>query len=550
MAPPHTSQSPQKEGRLNLAIHSLQNRQLKSQRSAAKVYKVPRTTLQRRLRGTQPKLGSRHKNRILLVAEEAELIQWIGSMEQRGFPPFLIDVKRMAQVLRARRGSSAPARAIGKNWIYRFLKKHPALKARLQRSRDAQRAKNEDPRVIRPWFQRIKETREKYGIPDEDVYNFDETGFAMGLIGGSGSSKVVGLSDSVGRATVIQPGDRTWTTVIEGINATGWAIPPFVILEGKVHLQYWYQEQGLPTDWTIAVSPNGWTNDELGVHFIKHFDKWTKPQTKGTYRLLLLDGHGSHATPEFDTYCQENHIITECLPPHILHILQPLDVGCFSPLKAAYRRLVQDLARQAVFHVDKADFLRMYRQARSTVHSEQNIKSGFRATGLVPWDPNYVLSQLPHTPSPPATSHDAQPASSPWISGTPINLAELAKQTQLVTTAIKRQSQSPTEPLAKVVKGCEKKMVKVVLLEQRVIELETSLERKEKKKQRSRAQLQHGGILEVQEAQNLIQAREVVIQREITPSSQQTRQRAPPTCSRCHNIGHTRTQCNLVNYTS
>jgi hypothetical protein len=68
----------------------------------------------------------------------------------------------------------------------------------------------------------------------------------MGLITSSRSSKVITSSESVGRATVIQPGNRTWSTVIECINASGWALPPFVILEGKVHLQYWYQQQGLP----------------------------------------------------------------------------------------------------------------------------------------------------------------------------------------------------------------------------------------------------------------------------------------------------------------
>jgi DDE superfamily endonuclease len=278
-------------------------------------------------------------------------------MERRGFPPFLIDIKRMAQSLLTRCGTNAfGPRTIAKNWIYKFHKQHPAIKARLSRSRDAQRAKNEDPRIIQPWFERVQATKQEHGILDEDVYNFDETGFAMGLITGSRSSKVVGSSESVGRATVIQPGNRIWSTVIECINASGWALPPSVILEGKVHLEYWYRQQGLPLDWTIAVSDNGWTNDELGFYFIQHFDKWTKSRTIGTHRLLILDGHGSHA-PEFDHFCSENNIITECLPPHTSHILQPLDVACFGPLKTAYGHLVQDLARKAIFHVDKADFL-------------------------------------------------------------------------------------------------------------------------------------------------------------------------------------------------
>jgi hypothetical protein len=439
------------------------------------------------------------------------------------------------------------------NWIYRFHKAHPDIKARLSRSRDAQRAKNEDPRIIGPWFQRVHATKQKYGILDEDTYNFDETGFAMGLITGSGSSKVLTSSESVGRATSMQPGDRKWSTTIECGSASGYMLPPFVILEGKTHLEYYYQ-QNLPPDWTIAVSENGWTNDQLGFHFIQHFNKWTKDRTIGTHRLLILDGHGSHATPEFDLFCSENSIITECLPPHTSHILQPLDIACFSPLKTAYGHLVQNLARQHIFHIDKADFLTMYQQARTDVHSDKNIQSGFRATGLIPWNPEYVLSQLSCTPSPsispPSTSHGQPPASSPWISETPRNIAELAKQTQLVQATIQHSSQSPTEPLGKVIKSCQQTMTRVVLLERRVKELEAAVEHQAKKKHYSRSQLQNGGVLQVQDALDLIIARDQATEEADRQYIQEGRKRAPPTCSNCHEIGHNRRGCKVAPTTS
>src|ERR1700712_3062299 len=130
MAPPHTANSPQKEGRLALAINALQKNQFKSQRTATRVYKVPLATLQRRLQGIPSQRGSRSTQRLLLECEEEQLIQWILSLEQRGFPPAIIDVKRMAQTLLTRRGSTSKTRTIGKNWIYKFLSKHPALKTR------------------------------------------------------------------------------------------------------------------------------------------------------------------------------------------------------------------------------------------------------------------------------------------------------------------------------------------------------------------------------------------------------------------------------------
>ncbi len=152
--------------------------QLSSDYQAADIYKVSRTTIQRRISGILPQLGSRSKFRLLLESEESVLISWIRSMERRGFPPYIIDVRRMAQSLIDSRGSKSP-KPIGKKWIYKFLKQHPQLDARLARSYDSQRAKNEDPKIINQWFQRVRQVREQYGILDADIYNFDETGFAM-----------------------------------------------------------------------------------------------------------------------------------------------------------------------------------------------------------------------------------------------------------------------------------------------------------------------------------------------------------------------------------
>jgi hypothetical protein len=39
-----------------------------------------------------------------------------------------------------------------------------------------------------------------------------------------------------GRPKALQPGNREWATLIAGINAAGWSIPPFIILTGQYHL--------------------------------------------------------------------------------------------------------------------------------------------------------------------------------------------------------------------------------------------------------------------------------------------------------------------------
>jgi hypothetical protein len=69
---------------------------------------------------------------------------------------------------------------VGTRWASNFVKRRLELRTRFQRKYDYQRAKCEDPEVIRSWFKLVQNTIAKYGINDADIYNFDETGFMMG----------------------------------------------------------------------------------------------------------------------------------------------------------------------------------------------------------------------------------------------------------------------------------------------------------------------------------------------------------------------------------
>jgi hypothetical protein len=178
----------------------------------------------------------------------------------------------------------------------------------------------------------------EYGILLEDIYNFDETGFAMGLCA---TAKVITGSDRYSRPHLLQPGNREWVTAIEAVNSIGWALPLYVIFKATKYLQEaWFET--LLDDWRINISDNGWTTDKIGMDWlINHFISHTNGCVMGRYRMLILDGHGSHLTAEFDYICIENHIIPICMPPHSSHLLQSLDVSCFAVLKRQYGQLVE-----------------------------------------------------------------------------------------------------------------------------------------------------------------------------------------------------------------
>jgi len=226
------------------------------------------------------------------------------------------------------------------------------------------------------------------------------------------------------------------------------------------------------------------------------------------------------------------------MPAHTSHLLQPLDVGCFSPLKTAYRREVTELARLSVYHVDKEEFLSVYPRIRRTVFTEQNIKAGFQATGLVPPCPDRVLSCLPvvRTPSPLQT----EPV---WTAETPHTTTQAEQQAQLIRDRLQRLSQSPThELLRQLVKGCQLAMNSATLLAEENRRLRDANQRRRQRQDRRRAYIASGGALQAEEGQRLAAEAERVLQ-QVEQTERTGRSRAPPTCSNCHIQGHTRTQC-------
>jgi len=88
---------------------------------------------------------------------------------------------------------------VGQTWVYNFIKRNPTLKSQYNRKYDYQRAKCEDPELIRAWFQRVQRTQAEYGILNNDTYNFDETSFQMGVIS---TAKVITGIERAGRPRI------------------------------------------------------------------------------------------------------------------------------------------------------------------------------------------------------------------------------------------------------------------------------------------------------------------------------------------------------------
>ena len=94
------------------------------------------------------------------------------------------------------------------------------------------------------------------------------------------------------------------------------------------------------------------------------------------------------------------NIILLVMPPHASHLIQPLDLSIFGPLKTYLARQTDFFLRTGISRLLKHEWVYCYHAARVQAFRHSNIASGFGHAGLIPFLPNTVYRQLPSTTYP------------------------------------------------------------------------------------------------------------------------------------------------------
>ena len=191
------------------------------------------------------------------------------------------------------------------------------------------------------------------------------------------------------------PEDRRSVTVIEGICADGRVIPGMTIISGSVYMDDWFNSQQSGEE-IIALSDSGYTNTELGLYWLAHFIKHAGLQKNGETPsiVLFMDSHSSHLSNAFEMMAEEYGIILRKFIRHSTHLLQPLDVKCFNPHKYWHSCAIKKAIRQGEAIYNIVSFLYDLPSIRRQALTPSTIKSGFKATGLWPFDSEVTINQL------------------------------------------------------------------------------------------------------------------------------------------------------------
>jgi hypothetical protein len=180
----------------------------------------------------------------------------------------------------------------------------------------------------------------------------------------------------------------------------GTSIPPVLIYQATTgNIQdSWIDEldPDEPDTAHFTSTTSGWTNDEMALAWMSSvFDRYTKKKARNgrDWRLLFIDGHGSHVNLRFIDWCLQHCILLAVYPPHSTHRLQPLDVGLFSPLGKYYSKELDDWMHRCggLSRFTKREFYGLFKAAYRKAFSKENILSAWEKTGLQPLDPELIL---------------------------------------------------------------------------------------------------------------------------------------------------------------
>ena len=147
-----------------------------------------------------------------------------------------------------------------------------------------------------------------------------------------------------------------------------------------------------------SMSKSGWSNGEIFKQFLEdHFIPFLPQRKPDEYALLLYDGHASHISMPLIDLAKEHRIILFVLPPHTSHVLQPLDVGLFKPLKTFFQSACSEQMRQKPHLMLRPgevltcfDICKLVSKSFLMVFTPNNLINAFWKTGIFPLNPQEI----------------------------------------------------------------------------------------------------------------------------------------------------------------
>lgn len=147
-----------------------------------------------------------------------------------------------------------------------------------------------------------------------------------------------------------------------------------------------------PKHWGIGRAPNAWMTCESFFEYICNvFHSYLKTLNIKLPVILVLEGYRSHMSLPLSEFCSNNGIILIALPPNYTHILQPLDIAFFKPLKSKWSSELNEFKmKNQGREPRKHDVTTILEEILRREDFKTTISNGFKRSGISPFNPNAV----------------------------------------------------------------------------------------------------------------------------------------------------------------
>ena len=112
-------------------------------------------------------------------------------------------------------------------------------------------------------------------------------------------------------------------------NAVGEFVPPVILFPGER-----LTNVGLSgfEEAVYRMTKSGWMDTESFLAYLYQIVEFAKENDIVFPIILFVDGHSTHMSLTAAEFCRDNQVVHYCLVPNATHLMQPLDVGFFSPM--------------------------------------------------------------------------------------------------------------------------------------------------------------------------------------------------------------------------
>ncbi|WAR25274.1 hypothetical protein MAR_010978 [Mya arenaria] len=247
------------------------------------------------------------------------------------------------------------------------------------------RAKCTSEEVLNNYFKVLDKVLKAHNLHEspESIWNIDETGLQTEHT----PRKILCMQGE--KANTVTSNRGQIVTLIGCGSAAGVHVPSYYVFPGK----RWNENlmDGATPGSAGTMSDSGWSNSSVFLkylenHFLHHVNTRDRPV------LVLFDGHKSHVNLTLANWGKQHNVVFFVLPPHTSHVTQPLDVGCFGPLKSFYYSECQIFMRKNPgMQLNRYNVAAISGKAYNKGVSPQNLISSFKRAGIYPMN----RSQIP-----------------------------------------------------------------------------------------------------------------------------------------------------------